>query len=115
MALGILKTAETIFALEIFLDKRRPPDNMRHQIDLDYKIENQSIIIFEIRPHWKRQGEKIESPIAKTTWVKTQNCWNIYWMRGDLKWHIYKPVSEVKTIEEFLKVVDSDRHGCFWG
>lgn len=115
MALDILKTAETIHALEVFLDKRRPPENIRHEIDLDYKIENQSIILYEIRPHWKKQDEKIESPIAKTTWVKTQKCWKIYWMRADLRWHSYQPVAEVETIEEFLKVVDTDSHGCFWG
>jgi hypothetical protein len=115
MALDIMKTAETIHALELFLDTRRPPENIRHKIDLGYKTENQSIIIFEVRPNWKKKDEKIESPIAKATWVKTQKCWKIFWMRADLKWHRYQPVAEVKTIEEFLKVVDNDSHGCFWG
>jgi hypothetical protein len=115
MALDIIKTAETIHALEVFMDKRRPPENIRHEIDLDYKIENQSIIIFEVRPHWHKKDEKIESPIAKTTWVKTQKCWKIFWMRADLKWHSYQPAAVVETIEEFLKVVDKDAHGCFWG
>ncbi|SRR6056297_2088707 len=115
MALDILKTAETIHALEVFMDKRRPPKDIRDQLDLDYKIENQSIIIFEVRPHWQKEDEKIENPIAKTTWVKTQNYWKIFWMRADLKWHNYKPVPHVKTIEEFLTVIDNDVYGCFWG
>ena len=115
MALDILKAAETIHALEVFMDKRRPPEKIRDKIDLDYKIENQSIILFEVRPHWQKEGEKIESPIAKTTWVKRQKCWKIFWMRADLKWHSYQPVEKVDTIEEFLKVVDADANGCFWG
>lgn len=115
MALDIITTAETILALENFLARRRPPEHIRHQVDLDYKIENQSIILFEVRPHWQKQDEKIETPIAKATWVKTQQCWRIYWRRADLKWHSYQPAAEVQTIEELLKVIDEDAHGCFWG
>jgi len=115
MALDILKTAETIHALEVFLDKRRPPEDIRDKMDFDYKIENQSVIFFEVRPHWQKKDEKIESPIAKTTWVKAQKCWKIYWMRADLKWHSYQPVPKVDTIEEFLSIVDNDAYGCFWG
>ncbi len=115
MALDALQSAETINALEIFLDKRRPPEHIRHDLDLSYKIENQSIIIFEIRPNWMNKEEKIESHVAKTTWVKAQNIWKIYWMRSDLKWHGYDPEPTVKTIEEFLAIVDEDAYGCFWG
>lgn len=115
MALDIILAAETINALENFLDKRRPPADIRQQVDLDYRIENQSLLLFEVRPHWKKPNEKIESPIAKATWVHTQRCWKIFWMRSDLKWHSYEPLAEVKTIEEFIHVVDTDTHGCFWG
>lgn len=115
MPLDALQSAETIVALEVFLDKRRPPEHIRHQLDLSYKIENQSIIIFTIRPHFMNKEDRIESPIAKTTWVKIQNIWKIYWMRSDLKWHGYNPKPKVKTIEEFLNIVDKDAHGCFLG
>ncbi|WP_163717713.1 DUF3024 domain-containing protein [Mangrovibacterium lignilyticum] len=115
MALDIVKTANTILALENFLAKRRPPEHLRDQIDLNYKIEDQSIILFEERPHWQKPGVTIESKIAKAAWVKARQCWKIYWLRADLKWHSYQPAAEVQTIEEFLKVVDEDSHGCFWG
>jgi hypothetical protein len=39
----------------------------------------------------------------------------VFWMRRDLKWHRYEPASEVKTIEDFLAVVDKDAYACFWG
>lgn len=115
MTLELLQTAETINLMEIFLDKRRPPENIRDQIDLDYKIENQSIIIFGIRPHWQNKDQKIEELIAKTTWVKTEKKWKIFWRRADLKWHTYTPQSSVERLEEFLNIVDEDKHGCFWG
>lgn len=114
MALDGLKALEIINTLEVFLDRRRPPAHIRHQVDISYKIENQSIIIFEIRPHWQKK-EEIESPVAKTTLVKSQNIWKVYWMRSDLKWHGYEPKPFVETIEEFLAVVDEDSYGCFWG
>jgi len=115
MALDILKTADVIETIENFLDKRRPPEHIRHKVDLDYKIDNQSVVIFEIRPDWDDESQKTENPIAKTTWVKTKQTWKIFWMRGDLKWHSYQPVPEVNTIAEFIQVVDEDKHGCFWG
>ena len=115
MALDVLQAAETINALEIFLDKRRPPEHIRDKLDLSYRIDQQSIIIFEIRPHWMKKGETIESPIAKATWVHTQNVWKIYWRRGNLKWYSYEPQPKVKTIKQFLNMVDEDSHGCFWG
>ncbi len=57
----------------------------------------------------------MESPIAKATFVKKQRFGKIYWQRADLKWHRYEPTSEVKTIEEFLKVVEEDDFCCFGG
>ena len=115
MAIDILKTLEVIETMENFIYKRRPPENIRHQLDLSYKIENQSIIIFEIRPKWNKPDEKMESPIAKTTYVKEKNHWKVFWQRADLKWHSYTPKPIVKNLKEFVKLVDEDKHACFWG
>ena len=113
--IDILKTADIIEACENLLQKRRPPENMRHQVDLNYRIDGQNVLIFEIRSRWDKKDEFIESPIAKTTWVKSQNHWKVFWMRSDLKWHVYKPNPTVKTISEFVKLIDQDNYGCFWG
>ncbi len=101
--------------LKAFLEKRRPPIEIRNRLDINYRIENQSVIIFEIRPVWNNPEEKREIPVAKTTFVKTSNTWKIYWQRADLKWHVYKPQSEVKSINEFVSIVDKDENSCFWG
>ncbi len=98
-----------------FVEKRRPPAHVRNQVDLDFRFEKQSVIIFEIREIWKQPGEKVESPVAKATYVKKTNSWKLYWHRADLKWHSYEPTPETKTIEEFLTVVDNDEYCCFWG
>ena len=50
MTLDIFKTVDIIEIMENFTEERRPPTEIRDELDLSYKIENQSIIIFEIRP-----------------------------------------------------------------
>lgn len=70
---------------------------------------------FEIRPRWKEPDVKMERPVAKATFVRSQDCWKIFWMRADLKWHGYEPLPAVDSIEEFLVAVDKGEYGCFWG
>jgi len=98
-----------------FIDKRRPAFHIRNQLDLAFRIKGQSIEIFEVRPCWQRPEDKMESPVAKATYVKTQEAWNIYWMRQDLKWHRYPLLPQVAFIEEFLEEVSIDPAACFWG
>ena len=98
-----------------FIEKQRPPAHIRKELDLAFRIEDQSVIIFEIRPAWKQPKEFIESDVAKATFVKTQNLWKVYWQRADLKWHTYEPVESVKNIDEFLSVVKNDEYHCFYG
>ena len=88
---------------------------MRHQIDIACRITGQSVEIFTIRPAWERPDEKIESSVAKASFVRTQNVWRIYWKRADLKWHLYEPAAQVPRLPAFLKVVEEDAYGCFWG
>jgi len=115
MSLDALKSVEIIEALEQYLERSRPPEHIRKDLDIGYKIDNQSIEIFEIRPSWKNPKETKETPVAKTTFVSSKNHWKVFWMRADLKWHGYTPKLEVKTLAEFLKLVEEDKHGCFWG
>lgn len=100
---------------EAFLKERRPPEEIRKEVDLFYRIEGHSVYIYEIRPLWDRPSEYSEMSIAKTTFVQSQNHWKVYWMRADLKWHSYSPKPIVKTIKQFFNLVDSDQYGCFFG
>ena len=98
-----------------YIENRRPAPHIRNQVDLAFRIEKQSVIIFEIREVWNDPSRKIESPIAKATYVKKTKSWKLYWQRADLKWHRYEPTAETQTIEECLAVVEEDEFGCFWG
>ena len=115
MAVDVLQSLEIIEVMENFISRIRPPEEMRKKLDISYTIEDQSIIIFEIRPHFQLPGKVIKSPIAKTTFVKAKNHWKVFWQRADLKWHSYEPKATVKTIKEFTDLVEKDKYHCFFG
>jgi hypothetical protein len=102
-------------AMATFLAKRRPPPHIRPELDIGYRLNGQSIEIFEIRPQWDNPAITREHPLAKATYVRTQNLWKVFWKRSDLKWHGYEPAATVKSIDEFLAVVDADQYCCFFG
>ncbi len=95
--------------------RRRPPPHIRPEIDIAYRISNQSLEIFEIRPQWDDPSKTIEHAIAKATFVKATEQWKVYWQRADLKWHRYDPKPEVGSVEDFLTLVDADEYACFFG
>ena len=101
--------------MEAYLEKIRPPVHIRNELDIACRIENQSVELFEIRPAFKKPDQKIEHAIAKATYVKRAKEWRLYWMKADLEWHRYEPVPEVNNLEEFLKIIEEDAHGCFYG
>src|SRR5689334_20056312 len=97
------------------MGRRRPPPPIRPQLDLGYRLTGRRGGLFEIRPHWDGKSERLETPVAKATFVRTKNVWRVYWMRQDLRWHVYEPNAEARSLDEFLAVVDRDEHCCFFG
>jgi len=98
-----------------YTEANRPPAHIRDQVDLGFRISDQSLELFEVRPRFDDPSIKIEESVAKTTYFKKTRTWKIYWKRADLKWHGYDPVPEVPTLEQFFEVVEEDQYGCFKG
>lgn len=98
-----------------FVEEKRPSQAIRDQLDFSFKIEGQSFEIFEIRPKWNDPTQSIHSPIAKATYVKSTKLWKLYWMRADMKWHKYEPLSLSKSLEEVLATIKEDKYHCFFG
>lgn len=101
--------------VEDYIESRRPPLEIRDQIDLGFRIAGRSVEIREIRTAFDNPQQKIEEAVAKATYVASRQCWKLYWKRADLRWHRYEPQSEVKRLEDFLKIVERDEFGCFFG
>ena len=115
MALTEIELQRSERDLARFLERRRPPPHIRPELDIGYRITGQSVEIFEIRPDWRDRKIRRETPVAKATYIRSKDRWRIYWMRGDLKWHGYKPTLEVRDLAEFLAVVHEDQYCCFFG
>ena len=98
-----------------FLYNRRPPIEIRDKVDLAYRIKDQSVFIYEIRPKWDDEKIIVEEKIAKATYVRAQKHWKIFWMRGNLQWTLYEPIPYVKLISDFFDIVSDDEMYCFFG
>jgi hypothetical protein len=115
MAFSERQTSRLETQIEAFLETRRPKPEIRDQLDLGYRIEQQSVFLFTIRPQFGNPSEKTESPVAKTTYVRSRQHWKVYWMRRNFKWYRYDPKPTVPSLNAFFEVVDEDEYGCFWG
>jgi hypothetical protein len=115
MALDIIKSVDIIETMENYISSVRPKPEIRHQIDLNYEIQDQSIILNEVRPSWNNPNESTTSGYARATFIKSKNIWKIYWKRANNKWYLYDPCPYVGLLKDFLKIVDEDKHGCFKG
>lgn len=113
MALELLNTIEIIEIMENYIEQVRPPEHIRNRLDLTYKIDNQSIILQELRPKFQHPDQIMESGYARATYVKSDKKWKVYWMRSNLKWTLYEPEPEVGSLKEFLNLVDEDKYHCF--
>lgn len=116
MALSEFEIKRCEKLMDEYIERNRPPVHIRSELDIGYRISGQSIEIFEIRPVWRgKPGELMEHSVAKTTFVRTQGIWKVYWQRADLKWHRYDPDAEVSNLEGFIAVVERDEYCCFYG
>ena len=115
MPIDSLQMLDVIEVMENFLDFRRPPEHIRHQVDLAYRVEELSVFIFELRPRWDKPEDIREARIAKATWVKERQHWKIFWPRANKEWEPYKTVPFVGDLREFTRLVDEDKDSCFWG
>jgi hypothetical protein len=116
MATNPFQSSELTKSLEKYIESIRPSEDIRPLLDISYRIENQSIYIFEIRPIWDSLTEIQHIDVAKTTFVKTQNNWNVFWKRANGKWELFKPKPIVKDIDGFLNLIEDDMmRSFFWG
>ncbi len=98
-----------------FWSKHRPPLELREQIREGQRIEGNSVVLFFDRPSFMDPKERNQDTIARAVYVKSRKVWKVYWMRADLKWHLYDPMREVTSFRAFLNLVSEDGYGCFMG
>ncbi len=115
MSLTFAQIEEVKQAAAKFMYNNRPPEDIRPQLDLGYRIDGQSVYVFEIRPQWDKPEIIQNYDVAKTTYVESKGYWKIFWLRANLKWYPYPPRPYVKRISEFFNEVEEDSAACFFG
>ena len=116
MAFTALEQRHVQEVLEDFLPRRRPPAEIRNEVDLVADIDGQAMELLEVRPAWRGPpGETTRLGIAKIRYVRRHDHWRLYWMRRDLRWHAYAPHPITATLREALEIVDEDAYACFFG
>ncbi len=115
MTINPSQMLDVIEAMENYIERNRPPEHIREELDIGYKIIDQSIFVFEIRPQVNKPEIKVEINSAKATFVKAKNYWKVFWMKSDMSWHSYPPMPTVKTVKEFVDLIEEDKYCFFWG
>lgn len=98
-----------------FWSHHRPPLHLRAKIREGHRIKDRSIVLFYVRPRFLKPKEQMEHPFAKIRHFPGLNCWRIYWMRADLKWHGYQAKPKAQSLKAALNVIHQDAYGCFFG
>jgi hypothetical protein len=103
--------------LKDFCETEGPPKNLHDKLKWGYEVDpkKQTVELFEIRPRFMEPSTKTQTPIAKAKYIKSQNSWKVYWMRGNGKWVLYEPCPYLPSLEEFLKLVKEDAYCYFFG
>ncbi|MFP4639602.1 MAG: DUF3024 domain-containing protein [Guyparkeria sp.] len=96
-----------------FVEARRPPVDLRVQMDIGFHVEGQAVELFERRRSMR--GHRIEEPFARFVHVRSRSVWKLYWMRMDGRWQRYLPLPEAERLEDLLEEVDEDPNACFFG
>lgn len=105
----------TEIQIKNYINKIRPPKEMRHQVDITYRFTNNVVDIYETRPRWDDDTKVVNLPISRAKYIKSKNIWRIYWINSNEKWLAYKPKPEVVLFENYITILEKDENGCFWG
>jgi hypothetical protein len=98
-----------------FWAHRRPPLDARDEITDGQRIEGQVIDLFFNRVSFHDPSIWREDAIARIRYIKSRDCWAIYWQRANMKWISYEPCPETKTLSEALAIIREDAYACFLG
>jgi len=97
------------------LCRRSSPPKHAHQLRVVYEIDGHSVSIFEERPPWDGVGEWTRMGVARLRYFRSRGEWRLYWMRRDLRWHLYEPDEMATDLASLVAVVDADEYGAFFG
>ena len=97
------------------LCRRCSPPEHADQLRTVYEVEGHSVTMYEERPPWDGVGEWTRRGIARFRFYRSRSEWQLYWMRQDLRWHLYDPDEMPADLASLVAVVEADKYGAFFG
>ena len=87
-------------------------DELRFVCNIDAHV----VSIMEERPPWDGSpGKWTSRGVARFRYFRSRGEWQLYWMRADLKWHLYEPAAPTKNLSRLVKLVEDDKYCAFFG
>jgi hypothetical protein len=98
------------------LCRNRTNPSIADQLRFEYEVSGHAVSVYEVRPDWQDPSQETKMGIARFRFIKSRSEWRLYWMRRDLKWHLYDPdVSINRRLEPLVAVVEKDQWRAFFG
>jgi hypothetical protein len=98
------------------LCRSRSPAEYADQLRFVCEIDGNSVSMLEQRPPWDGgPGGWTSHGVARFRYFRSRGEWQLYWMRRDLKWHIYEPAMPTKDLARLVKLVEDDEYCAFFG
>jgi hypothetical protein len=94
--------------------KCSPPEHA-DELRTVYEVEGHSVTMYEERPPWDGVGEWTRGGIARFRFNRSRRQWRLYWMRQDLRWHLYDPDETPADLASLVAMVEADKYGAFFG
>jgi hypothetical protein len=91
------------------------PEHLRDKLEIRYRREGQSFILFEWRPRFGAPEEWQDTPVAKFTYVQKTAVWKLLRMDRNLRWRRYEPLPESRELSTLFEEVENDPWCFFWG
>ncbi|HEM8127285.1 DUF3024 domain-containing protein [Providencia rettgeri] len=89
----------------------RPPMHIRNEYDLVYEIQDQTVIIKEVRFTVERY---VDVFVAKITFNREQKGWKLFGMNSAGEWEgMFSDL--IPTFSDAIQVVEDDDIGIFFG
>ena len=99
-----------------FLAARLPEKvNAANRVGFQVITKNNRITVAEKRPLFSDPSQASCIECFQIRYTDFDQRWHLYWKRLSGKWWPYIPGASVISVEDCLREIKKDAHGCFWG
>ena len=95
--------------------EQRIPTHVRNQLELGFRFEGNSVVLYERRPPWRGKGPWTESAVAKFRYFVGRQEWELYCRDRYERWHRYELIGPSRVFDDLLSEVEEDPTAIFWG